>query len=141
MDELDIDEMEIKETIISILNNFESSKKEINIKRGIYIYGNPGTGKSYLVKSILKELDYDVILFDAGDIRNKSVIDTITKYNMADKNVLSMFKKENKKIAIIMDEIDGMNNGDKGGINSLIKLIRPKKTKKQKEKLKKTKYL
>ena len=136
MDELDIDEildrMEIKGTIISILNNFESSKKEINIKRGIYIYGNPGTGKSYLVKSILKELDYDVILFDAGDIRNKSVIDTITKYNMADKNVLSMFKKENKKIAIIMDEIDGMNNGDKGGLNTLIKLIRPKKTKKQK---------
>jgi hypothetical protein len=31
-----------------------------------------------------------------------------------------------------MDEIDGMNNGDKGGITSLIKLIRPKKTKKQK---------
>jgi hypothetical protein len=31
-----------------------------------------------------------------------------------------------------MDEIDGMNNGDKGGINQLIKLIRPKKTKKQK---------
>jgi hypothetical protein len=31
-----------------------------------------------------------------------------------------------------MDEIDGMNNGDKGGINSLIRLIRPKKTKKQK---------
>jgi len=30
-----------------------------------------------------------------------------------------------------MDEIDGMNNGDKGGINQLIKLIRPKKTKKQ----------
>jgi len=32
-----------------------------------------------------------------------------------------------------MDEIDGMNNGDKGGINALIKLIRPKKTKKQKQ--------
>jgi hypothetical protein len=31
-----------------------------------------------------------------------------------------------------MDEIDGMNNGDKGGINALIKLIRPKKTKRQK---------
>jgi hypothetical protein len=30
-----------------------------------------------------------------------------------------------------MDEIDGMNNGDKGGINALIKLMRPKKTKKQ----------
>ena len=31
-----------------------------------------------------------------------------------------------------MYEIDGINNGDKGGINTLIKLIRPKKTKKQK---------
>lgn len=30
-----------------------------------------------------------------------------------------------------MDEIDGMNNGDKGGINALIKLIRQKKTQKQ----------
>ena len=44
-----------------------------------------------------------------------------------------MFKKNVKRIVIIMDEIDGMNNGDKGGINNLIKLIRPKKTKKQKQ--------
>jgi hypothetical protein len=36
------------------------------------------------------------------------------------------------KIAFIMDEIDGMNTGDKGGITALIKLIRQKKTKKQK---------
>jgi hypothetical protein len=31
-----------------------------------------------------------------------------------------------------MDDIECMNNGDKGGINTLIKLIRPKKTKRQK---------
>ena len=128
-----LDRDKIKEDITSILQNFEEKKKEINIKRGIYLYGNPGSGKSYLINSILKDMGYDIILFDAGDIRNKSVIDTITKYNMADTNVLSMFTKKKKKIAIIMDEIDGMNNGDKGGINSLIKQIRPKKTKKQKE--------
>jgi hypothetical protein len=51
---------------------------------------------------------------------------------MSDKNIMSIFNNKIKKIAIIMDEIDGMNNGDKGGINTLIKLIRPKKTKKQK---------
>ena len=51
---------------------------------------------------------------------------------MSDKNVLSMLHKKPKKLVIVMDEIDGMNNGDKGGINQLIKLIRPKKTKKQK---------
>ena len=44
-----------------------------------------------------------------------------------------MFTRERKKIVIVMDDIDGMNNGDKGGINSLIKIIRPKKTKKQKQ--------
>ena len=32
-----------------------------------------------------------------------------------------------------MDKIDGMNNGDKGGINTMIKMLRPKKTKKQKQ--------
>jgi hypothetical protein len=42
-----------------------------------------------------------------------------------------MMTKKVKRIAIVMDEIDGMNNGDKGGITALIKIIRQKKTKKQ----------
>ena len=44
-----------------------------------------------------------------------------------------MFNKKGKRMAIVMDEIDGMNSGDKGGINTLTKLIRPKKTVKQKK--------
>jgi len=43
-----------------------------------------------------------------------------------------MMHRRIKKIAIVMDEIDGMNSGDKGGLTALIKLIRQKKTKKQK---------
>ena len=114
------------------LINFEKNKYNLQIKRGIYIYGAPGCGKTQFIHNILKELNYDIINYDAGDIRNKSIIDTITQYNMSTINVLSLLKKEKQQIAIIMDEIDGMNNGDKGGINSLIKIIRPKKTKKQK---------
>jgi hypothetical protein len=114
-----------------ILTNFELNKHNLATKKGIYIYGEPGSGKSAFVVNVLKELNYDIIKYDAGDIRNKSIIDTITKHNMADKNIMSLFHKKIKKIAIVMDEIDGMNNGDKGGINSLIKIIRPKKTKKQ----------
>ena len=137
MEELNINSLlnrnDIEMKLIESLNYFEENKKNVLTKRGIYIYGSPGSGKSYFVKSILKKLNYDIINFDAGDIRNKSVIETITKHNMSDKNILSMFNKKQKKIAIIMDEIDGMNSGDKGGINALIKLIRPKKTKKQKK--------
>ena len=119
-------------SIKDILKSFEQNKHNMLFKKGIYIYGDPGTGKTTFVTNILKELDYDIINYDAGDIRNTSVIEDITKHNMSDKNIMSIFNKKVKKIAIIMDEIDGMNNGDKGGINTLIKLIRPKKTKKQK---------
>ena len=122
----------IKEEIKNLLKNFNQNKNNFSVKRGIYIYGAAGIGKTQFINNILKELDYDIVNYDAGDIRNKSVIDTITRQNMADKSIISLFTKVQKPIAIVMDEIDGMNNGDKGGINSLIKLIRPKKTKKQK---------
>jgi len=122
------DELKIK----NILMNLELNKNDLSIKKGIYIFGESGTGKTTFVMNLLKDLNYDVIRYDAGDIRNKSIIDTITNHNMSDKNVMSMFQKNIKKIAFVMDEIDGMNNGDKGGINTLIKIIRPKKTKKQK---------
>ena len=118
-------------SIKQFLQEFEQNRNVLTTKKGMYIYGEPGTGKSTFVQKILKEMNYDIIKYDAGDIRNKSIIDTITQHNMADKNIMSMFYKKIQRIVIIMDEIDGMNNGDKGGINSLIKLIRPKKTKAQ----------
>ena len=135
MDKVDINNLLGREDdankMKAILKDFELNKHNLTTKKGIYIYGDPGSGKTTFVTNILKELDYDVVKYDAGDIRNKSIIDTITKHNMSDKNIMSLFHKKVKRIAIVMDEIDGMNNGDKGGINSLIKIIRPKKTKKQ----------
>ena len=116
----------------NVLSQFEKNKHDLTFKRGIYVYGSPGSGKTEFVMNLLREMNYDIIKFDAGDIRNKNIIDTITKNNMSDKSVISLLTKKTKKIAIVMDEIDGMNNGDKGGINSLIKIIRQKKTRKQK---------
>lgn len=118
----------IKACLINISNN----KNDITCGRGIYIYGSSGSGKTYLAKSLLKEMGYDVIMYNAGDIRNKSIIESITTNTMASNNIISIFNNKVKPIAIIMDEIDGMKTGDKGGMNTLIKLIRPKKTKKQK---------
>ena len=117
------------------LELFEKQKHNITQKRGFYIYGDSGIGKTRFVESMLEKNDYFLIKFNAGDVRNKGIIDNITKENMNDTSVIDMFHKRKRKIAIIMDEIDGMNSGDKGGINSLIKLIRPKKTKKQKEEI------
>jgi DNA polymerase III delta prime subunit len=110
---------------------YETRITNIQYKKGIYIYGTPGSGKTEFICRLLKDLNYDMIKYDAGDVRNKSLIDTITTNNVSNRNVLDMFTKKVRKIAIVMDEIDGMNNGDKGGITALIKLIRQKKTKKQ----------
>uniref|UniRef100_A0A6C0DMX8 AAA+ ATPase domain-containing protein n=1 Tax=viral metagenome TaxID=1070528 RepID=A0A6C0DMX8_9ZZZZ len=122
---------QIANDIKNILLSFDSNCKNLNFKKGIYIYGSPGSGKTQFVMNLLTELNYDIIKYDAGDVRNKSLIDTITTNNVSNRNVLDMMKRQVKKIAIVMDEIDGMNNGDKGGITALIKIIRQKKTKKQ----------
>ncbi len=127
-----LDRVQIADEIKNILTGVIANKNDLNMKKGIYIYGNPGVGKTCFVENILRNMNFDIIKYDAGDIRNKNIIDTITKHNMSDMNVLSLLNKKKKHIAIIMDEIDGMNNGDKGGLSTLIKLIRPKKTKKQK---------
>lgn len=136
MDQLDFTQILEREAltarITETLTRFRQERHDPAAKRGIYIYGGPGVGKTKLVKRVLENNGYDVIIYDAGDIRNKSVIDAITSHAMAEKSVMSLFEKQARPIAVLMDEIDGMNGGDKGGINELIRLIRPKKTKKQK---------
>ena len=118
--------------IKQLLIDFDNKSKDVSYKKGIYIYGSSGCGKTQFIMNILKEIDYDCVKYDAGDVRNKSLINMITSNNISNHNVLQLMSKKKTKIAIVMDEIDGMNNGDKGGITALIKVIRQKKTKKQK---------
>ena len=117
---------------MDFLHHFETNKTNDLTQRCVYIHGYTGVGKSHLISSILKQLNYDPIQFDAGDVRNKSMIEMLNTDNLSDANIIGIFNQTKKKIIIVIDEIDCMNTGDKGGINSLIKLIRPKKTKKQK---------
>ena len=122
----------IKKEIQEFILNFDEICETNTQKRGLYIYGPHGCGKTHFVEKLLTEIDYDIIKYDAGDSRNKHLIESLNSDNISTKNVMSMFKKKESKLAIIMDEIDGMNSNDKGGLSSLIKLIRQKKTKKQK---------
>ena len=57
--------------IKSFLKEYEENKSNLLTKKGIYLYGDPGTGKTTFVTNILKELNYDIIKYDAGDVRNK----------------------------------------------------------------------
>ena len=61
--------------VIEILKDFEKNKDNLTTKKGIYIYGEPGTGKTTFVNNILRELDYDTIKYDAGDINHRLPIE------------------------------------------------------------------
>lgn len=123
---------EIKIEIQNMLEVIQDTRNDLTKKRCVYLYGDTGVGKTTFIMNILKELDYDIVRYDAGDVRNKNVVAMISRSHISEKSVISMFQQRQRPIAIVMDDIDGMNSGDKGGINALIKLVRPKKTKKQK---------
>lgn len=134
-----LDRASVVGEIKKVLENFATKRADLMFKRGIYLYGPSGSGKTELVLQILAEMNYSVVTYDTGDVRNKSLIESITNNNMSDRNVLSMMQEaatektpEPRRLAVLMDEIDGMNHSDKGGINTLIRVIRQKKTKKQK---------
>ena len=137
MNNINLDEIlergKIKEEILSFLDYFYKNKFNKKIKRSVYLHGNTGSGKTYFVKKILQDMKYDIVYYNSNNTRNSKFIKNISSNYVSDNNILSLFNKKQKKIVILMDEIDSMNNGDKGGINSLITLIRPKKTSKQKK--------
>ena len=60
-------------TLINALSNFEENKNNLLTKRGIYIYGAPGSGKSRFVYDTLKMwlcVDcYDFPVLDYQDLR------------------------------------------------------------------------
>jgi len=120
-----------EDKIAAFLNYFEENKHDETVMRCIYVVGPSGSGKTTFVQNTLKKLGYDAVNYAASDVRNKPNMD-INLSRASGTNIVGMFRKCKTKIAIVMDDIECMNNGDKGGINSLIKLVRPKKNKKQK---------
>ena len=83
----------IKQEIQNMLKQYEENCKNINFKKGFYIYGPPGCGKTFFVNELLQELNYDIIKYDAGDVRNKSLIESIASNNISSQNVLTMMTK------------------------------------------------
>lgn len=118
-----------KKIILDFLQNFDTNDN--SKEKGLYILGPPGCGKTSFVNYVVSNNGYDIISYDAGDIRTKTAIPEIIGTKSSNCNVLELFSKKRKQTVIIMDEMDYMNTGDKGGIKELIKYTRAKKTKKQ----------
>ncbi len=106
------------------IKNYKSKKE--NTKPGLLIVGSPGIGKTTLAKILLKEFNYETVEFNASDIRNQKLVKENFKNIIGKISITSMMGVK-KKIGIIMDEVDGMSSGDKGGMSELISFINPNK--------------
>jgi len=116
-----------KNWIERILETVTGKKRR---KNALLVVGPPGIGKTTFAHILLKEYGYDPIEFNASIVRTaRSVRENMSKI-INNKNILTLLDS-NRKSGIIMDEIDGCINGDKGGISQIIKMIHSKKVKRK----------
>lgn len=96
-----------------------------DVQRCVLLTGASGLGKTSTAVCVLENYGYAVKEFNASDVRTKSQVEE-SLYNLVD---VRQVIKTARPIAIIMDEIDGMSGGDKGGLSELIHYINPNRGK------------
>ncbi|KAL9123265.1 MAG: hypothetical protein Q9187_000173 [Circinaria calcarea] len=94
--------------------------------RAVIIHGPPGIGKTTAAHLTAKLEGYDVVESNASDTRSKKMVENGLKGVMDTTSILGYFSGDGKrvdegkkKLVLIMDEVDGMSAGDRGGVGAL----------------------
>ena len=107
------------------------SKGQETFHKAALLSGPPGVGKTSTAKVVLAQMGYDVVELNASDTRSEKAIKAMA-HDMVGNTSIADFataagaggkKASNGKMALIMDEVDGMSAGDRGGMPMLIKIL------------------
>ncbi|RYR69196.1 hypothetical protein Ahy_A03g015730 isoform A [Arachis hypogaea] len=110
-------------------------QNEPNSKKAVLLSGTPGIGKTTSAKLVCQELGFQAIEVNASDSRGKA--DSKIEKGISGSNANSikelvtnealganMDRSKLARTVLIMDEVDGMSAGDRGGVADLIASIK-----------------
>jgi len=90
-----------------------------------FLYGPPGIGKTTLARVALEKANHRVVEWNASQHRHKSAVEESLVPLLHSCNVADFFSETGPRpLGIILDEIDGMSVGDKGGLVELLRILK-----------------
>ncbi len=99
--------------------------------RAVIIHGPPGIGKTTAAHLIAKLEGYDIVETNASDSRSKKLVEQGLRGVLDSTGLRGYFAGDNqpadaqkKKLVLIMDEVDGMSAGDRGGVGALAQVCK-----------------
>ncbi|KAI4718746.1 DNA replication factor C, large subunit [Aureobasidium sp. EXF-10727] len=92
--------------------------------RAVMIHGPPGIGKTTAAHLVAKLEGFDIVESNASDTRSKKLVESGLKGVLSTTSLMGYFsagevETSKKKMVLIMDEVDGMSAGDRGGVGAL----------------------
>ncbi|OYT40975.1 hypothetical protein B6U80_02190 [Candidatus Pacearchaeota archaeon ex4484_26] len=109
-------ELEGQELAVLALKNFLKNFKKQD-KKAVLVYGPSGCGKNSLVNALAKELNYDVIEFNASQLRDAKEIKEILKPATQQQSLFG------KGSIIFIDEAEAFTWLDRGGLSAMVSLL------------------
>lgn len=94
--------------------------------RAVMLHGPPGIGKTTAAHLVAKLEGYDIVETNASDTRSKKLVEEGLRGVLSTTSINGYFAGDGqkvegskKKMVLIMDEVDGMSAGDRGGVGAL----------------------